>query len=84
MKIKMIKVYQAVEFEGNSVSYFTPKEWYEASLTIRTNAPQVVIEELPEGFLIRSEKDIVKVLNANIAYIKYYEPKEVKELKKAK
>lgn len=68
-KIKMVKVYQAVEFEKGLHSYFTDTEY----LGLKTSArPDVTVREQENGsVIIRSSKCMIKIGHANVAYIEY-------------
>jgi hypothetical protein len=68
LKIKQVKVYQSVKFEGAENSYFTPSQY----LSIRTSKPEIIIEEVDNGcVMITSKLDKIKIGHANIAFIQY-------------
>lgn len=68
LKIKQVKVYQSVKFEGAENSFFTPSEY----MSMKTSKPEITIEEDGTGcVLIRSQKDLIKIGSNNVAYIQY-------------
>lgn len=68
LKIKQVKVYQSVKFEGAENSYFTPSEY----MSVRTTKPEVSIEESEHGsVIIKSDKDMIRIGANNVAYIQY-------------
>ena len=73
LQIKSVRVYQAVEFEGAMRTFFLGYEYAITRSTKMSNVPVVNITECPEGVMIKSGKDIVKVFATNIAYISYEE-----------
>lgn len=67
-RIKQVKMYQAVQFEGAAHTFFTHSDY----LSVRTNKSEQTLEELEDGcVLVRSAKDMIKVGFANIAFIQY-------------
>lgn len=65
-KIKMVKVYQPVQFEQGLTSYFTDDD-YAQGLKKGLN-----VREMEDGsVLVRSAKDMIKIGQANVAYIQY-------------
>lgn len=68
LKIKQVKVYQSVKFEGAENSYFTPSQY----LSIRTSKPEITLEETENGSVIVTSKlDKIKIGPANVAFIQY-------------
>lgn len=82
LKIKQVKVYQSVKFEGAENSYFTPSQY----MSVRSSKPNVQIEEGEHGsVIIRSDKDMIKIGANNVAFIQYdMESEDVKEQKQEK
>lgn len=68
LKIKQVKVYQSVKFEGAENSFFTPSQY----LSIRTSKPEITITEAENGcVIIKSENDLIKIGANNVAFIQY-------------
>jgi hypothetical protein len=68
LPIKQVKVYQSVSFEGAQNSYFTPS----AYMSVNTAKPKIVIERMPHGGItVRSDKCLIEIGLANIAFIEY-------------
>lgn len=78
MKIKQVRVYQSVFFEGAERSYFNSKEYMD-TMTTKPNAPVVDIEETHEGVMLRSTRDTIKVFRTNISAISYMEVADTKK-----
>lgn len=67
-KVKQVKMYQAVTFEGSSNTYFTNAEY----MSVKGNKGEITLEEQDDGcVIVRSAKDMIKVGMANVAYIQY-------------
>lgn len=79
MKIKQVRVYQSVFFEGAERSYFNSKEYMD-TMTTRPNAPVVDIQETEEGVILRSVRDTIKVFRTNISAISYMEVADPKKI----
>jgi len=77
LQIKMVRVAQAVEFEGAMRTFFLGYKYAAGRSTKMSNVPVVDVEECEEGVIIRSGKDIVKIFRTNIAYISYEEVEQL-------
>ncbi len=70
MRIKQVRVYQAVEFERTSHNYFTAKEYMQPSSPNKLKDIDITL--LPTGYVrIVSADDVVDVGPGNVAYIQY-------------
>lgn len=68
LPIKQLKVYQSVTFEGAQNSFFTPSQY----MSMRTSRPTITLERTESGsVLVRSEKCLIEIFPANIAFIEY-------------
>lgn len=87
MRIKQVRVYQAVQFENTSHVYFTANEFLQP--TSPSKLRDISIELMANGYVrIVNDKCVVDIGPGNIAYIEYaredYEAPPKKLLKPAK
>lgn len=69
MKIKHVKVYQSVKFEGKEQTYFNTKEYRNEMQVL--SIPSVEIEKTPTGILVYNDKDCIEIYQTNIAFVQY-------------
>ena len=69
LPIKQLKVYQSVTFEGAQNSFFTPSKYM--SLVRASRNPLELTRIEGGGVLVRSDKCLIEIGYANIAFIEY-------------
>ena len=82
MKIKHVKVYPSVKFEGKEQTYFNAKEYRNEMQVV--SIPSVEIEKTPSGILIYNNKDCIEIYQTNIAFVQYDGSPEKKKVETKK
>lgn len=82
MKIKHVKMYQAVKFAGSQQTYFNAEEFSDKTAVNTVHC--VKIEKTPTGILFYNDLDCIEVYQTNIAFVQYTSSPEKMESKPKK